>query len=138
MKIKFYLGLFLSVFVLMSATCQDDPDDVTDKRDNIVGSWHANIDDGAVNEDYVVEISKDEADATKIKMTNFFNKGGVTVATITGYNLTVAEQSIEGYTVFADGTISESYQEITWNITIDGDVYTCSFVPGGITKNSDL
>lgn len=134
MKLKYLLGMLIAAFLLMSAGCQDDPDDVTDKRDNIVGSWHCTLNDGNVPEDYEIVISKDNSDLTKVYLSNFVNNGTQAVATITGFNLTVAQQQIGNSTVLADGVINTNYQEITWNITIDGDNYTATLVPGGITK----
>ncbi len=138
MKIKVFLGLLLVVFLSTAGSCKGDSNEVEDIRENIVGKWHATLDDGSVPEDFEVEITKDEGDKSKIYLSNFVNNGKSAYATLTGSNLTVPEQTVGNYTVSADGTISDNYQGITWSILIDGENFTSSFVPGGITKNTEM
>ena len=136
MKLKFFLSVFLIVFISMASTCDNDSNEVTDKRDNIDDKWAAELNDGGnIPENYVVTITKDATDENLIHLENFVNSDGASAyATLTGFNLTVPEQTVGTQTVKADGTISSNYQEITWDVTIDGDSYTLNFVPGGITK----
>ncbi|MBN2893907.1 MAG: hypothetical protein JXL97_18710 [Bacteroidales bacterium] len=138
MKLKLFFGMLLVVFFSMAFSCEGDTDDVADKRDNIIGKWHATLDDGQVPEDYEVEITKDDVDNVKIHLANIVNNDGSAYATLTGFNLTIPEQQVGNATVSGDGTISDTYAEITWTLTIDGDSYTSSFVPGGITKDLEL
>lgn len=136
MKAKVFLSILFVIMISMAASCEGDSNKVDDNRDNIASSWHATLDDGAVPEEYEVAITKDDIDETKVKLSNFVNNGeeNVAYAILTGFNLTVPEQTVGNATVSGDGTVTSDYQSISWNITIDGDSYTMDFVPGGITK----
>jgi hypothetical protein len=134
MKITHLFAVFVLLTFSLTLGCQNDSDNVADKRDNIEGDWHMTLDDGQVPVDYQVTISKDANSTTKIFMSNFVNNGSKAYATITGMNLTIPEQQVGNETVSGDGTISSDYNTITWNLTIDGDSYTGKMVPGGITK----
>jgi len=136
MKTRFFLVTLFIAFVTMSFECTNDPVEVDDARDNIVGKWACALDDGSgVPYDYEIEISKDNSNDNQVFLSNFAFNGETATATLTGKNLTVAQQNVGSSSVFADGTISDNYQEITWTINIDGDDYTMSSIPGGITKS---
>ena len=59
----------------MSFECQPDNTTVTDTRDNIVAKWACTLDDGAVPQDYEVEIIKDANSTDIVYLTNFINNG---------------------------------------------------------------
>lgn len=121
----------------MSLQCENDPVVVDDIRDNIEGKWACELDDGSgVPQDYQLDIIKDLDTDNKVFLKNFAFNGDTAVGTITGMNITVAQQSVGSSSVFADGTINDNYQEISWTINIDGDDYTMVSTVGGITKNS--
>lgn len=135
MKLKFLLGAIVLVIVSLSTTCENDPSSLTDKRDNITDNWHCTLDPTSQNpQDFGVTITKDDANETMIYLSNFVNNKNQAHATMTGLNITVAEQQVGNSVVSADGTVSSDYQSFDWTITIDGDVYTAKYVPGGITK----
>ena len=136
MKFKHFIALAFIFFIIFAGACQNDPNDVSDKRDNIIGDWHMTLDDGQVPVDYQVTITKDANDATKINLSNFVNNGSSAYATINGFELTMPQQQVGNSIVNGDGTIKSDYSSITWNLTIDGDVYTGSMSPGGITKDA--
>ncbi len=135
MKTKSILAILFVILVTMSFECQPDNTTVTDTRDNIVGKWACTLDDGAVPQDYEVEIIKDANVADVIYLANFIANGDTAKATITGQNLTIAQQKVGNSFVSGDGTISDNNQEITWAVKINGDDNTMKFTPGGITKS---
>ncbi len=135
MKLRFVIFAFFATFVLMSADCQSDSDEVTDKRDELKGDWTCTV-DGTPPDTYVVTISKEENDDKTIYLANFVNNGGKATGTIAGFNITVAEQQVGNVTVSGTGTIKDDYQSITWTLKIDGDDFTATYSPGGITKNA--
>ena len=136
MKFKHFFALIFIFAITFAGACQNDPNDVADKRDNILGDWHMTLNDGQVDVDYQVTITKDADDATKINLSNFVNNGSSAYATITGFDLTVPQQQVGNSIVSGDGTIKSDYNSITWNLTIDGDVYTGTMSPGGITQDA--
>lgn len=137
MKIRTIFAVLLVVIIAMSSQCENDPVVVDDIRDNIEGKWACELDDGSgVPQDYQLEIIKDLDTDNKIYLQNFAYNGDTAVGTVTGNNITVAQQNVGSSSVFADGTISDNFQEITWTINIDGDDYTMVCTVGGITKNS--
>ncbi len=138
MKLKFLLGIVIITIIGLSNSCQNDPNDIADKRDNIVGKWHCTLDDSQVPSDYEVDITKDTADNTKIYLANFVSNGSPAYATMSGFNLTVPEQQVGNSVVSADGIVSKDYQSVTWTLKIDGDDYTAKMVPGGIAKKQQL
>lgn len=139
MNLRLIISAFLIAIISMAASCEGDTNELDDKRDNITHSWHATL-NGDVPENYEVKVTKDDTDETKLYLANFVNNGeeNVAEATITGMQLTVAEQEVGNTTVSATGTISDDYQNISWTMTMDGDDFTCDFVPGGITKDLEL
>lgn len=135
MKLKVLLGAIVIVIVSLSSTCQNDTNVLTDKRDNITDQWHCTLDPNAqVPQDFEVDITKDSINEKMIYISNFVNNGSQAHATMTGLNLTVAQQQVGNSLVSADGTVSSDYQSFDWTITIDGDVFTAKYVPGGVTK----
>ncbi len=134
MKTKLLLAALFISMITLSFECENDPTDVADKRDNIVGSWVCQLDDGITS--YEVVISKNASDETKINIENFANNGSTAYATITSLNLTVPEQQVGNSIVSGDATISDNYQSISWSISQDGEDFTAQYTPGGITKDA--
>lgn len=134
MKLNLLFSVVLMVLLAFSFKCQQESSEVEDKRENIDGDWAVELDDGSVPQNYEVVITIDEDTDNKIFLSNFVNNEDTAYATLTGSNLTVPQQKVGNFNVHADGTISDNFQEITWNINMDGEDYTAIFTPGGITK----
>jgi len=135
MKAKLFIGLLTVFFIFTAATCGDNNDELADKRDNLTGSWHVTLDDGSTQMDYQSDITKDDSVSDKIYMSNFIANNNEAYGTLSGLVISVPEQNVGNSIVSASGTISSDYETITWDVTIDGDPYTATSVPGGITKD---
>jgi len=139
MKAKLFIGLLTVFFIFTAASCGDNNDELADKRDNLTegdGAWHMTLYDDSSNQlDYVSHFTKDDSVSDKIYMSNFIANDNQAYGTLSGLLISVPEQNVGNSIVSASGTISSDYQTITWDITIDGDPYTATSVPGGITKD---
>lgn len=135
MKAKISIGLLAVFFLLFLGACGDNNAELTDKRDNLTGSWHVVLDDGESQMDYQSDITKDSSNTDKIYMSNFIANNHSAYGTLSGLAITVPQQTVGNSIVTATGNISSDYQTITWSVTIDGDSYTATFTPGGITKD---
>ena len=128
-------------FISLSSMCEDDidVDPEQDKRDNIVQTWHCQRlhEDEVDPLDYDVIIKKDPEDENKIIMIGFFNDNeATTTATITGFNITLPRQEVDGFFLEGDGVIQDDYQRITWTYTADGEQVSATFTPGPVTKRN--
>ena len=144
LKVRHLLVSLLVIFSFASifAMCDDDidVDPEQDKRDNIAPlTWHCQLtyesDEGDEDDpfNYDVEIKKDPNVENKIIMLKFFDDETAT-ATITGFDITLPSQVLNGYTIVGTGTIQDDYQRIDWQFTADDDVITATFTPGSVTK----
>jgi hypothetical protein len=132
---------FLSTVLLISSMlffyCQHDLGDLNRASaiENIIGTWHAVRDEGdGLQNDYQVEITENSQVDNGIIIHNFNNDGQDAYATVKDLEITVPEQKLGTSTVSATGIISQDFQRIDWNITIDGDHVTATFTPGTIAK----
>lgn len=135
MNAKIFIGLLAVFFLSFVGACTDNNAELTDKRDNLIGSWHGVLDDGESQLDYQSNISKDSTITDKIYMSNFIANNKSAYGTLSGLLISVPEQTVGNSIVSASGTVSSDYQTITWSIKIDGDSYTATYTPGGITKD---
>ena len=132
-KLIFAIGI-LGLFVLSSCNPDLNDLDAVSTIDNIKGKWHAVRYDGDVNTEYEVEITADPDNANGILITNFFNNGETANANVVGKTISVPAQDLGGYQVEGTGTISDDYQKISWQLTVDGENVSMDFTPGTVTK----
>ena len=132
-KLIFAIGI-LGLFVLSSCNPDLNDLDAVSTIDNIKGKWRAKRYDGDVITIYEVEITADPDNANGILITNFFNNGETANANVVGKTISVPSQDLGGYQVEGTGTISDDYQKISWQLTVDGENVSMDFTPGTVTK----
>jgi len=140
MKKTVTLAISLIIAVFFQFSCQTDLGDLDRVTviENVIGKWHVVRDDGDITSEYQVEIIEDNEVENGIIITNFINNGANAHATINDLEITVPSQQLGTNTVNASGVISNDFQSIEWNITIDNDNVTATFTPGTITKKLAL
>ena len=140
MKKTVTLAISLIIAVFFQFSCQTDLGDLDRVTviENVIGKWHVVRDDGGITSEYQVEIIEDNEVENGIILTNFINNGADAHATINDLEITVPSQQLGTNTVNASGVISNDFQSIEWNITIDNDNVTAIFTPGTITKKLAL
>lgn len=117
-----YLLLVISVSIGCEDVMQDDPENETDRRDAITGTWQVSEYSETFKEQYFsVEIKKDDNSEADILMYNFFNLSPdlFVKATITESKLVIPEQEVDNNTFVGAGTISASDKDIEINYTVD-------------------
>ncbi len=131
---------FISAVLLISSmlfySCQQDLGDLNRASaiENIIGTWHVVRDEGDLQVDYQVEITENTQVDNGIIIHNFNNDGNDAHATVKDMEITLPEQKLGTSTVSATGIISQDFQRIDWNITVDGDHVTATFTPGTVAK----
>jgi len=151
---KVYLVLFVAFSLLVTSfsTCENDefdPDPNADARDDIAIKWNCEAyevtDAGQTFAgSYEVLIKKSETVDNEIILTNFNNWGDASevVAILTSSTITFKTQTVEGYNLTGDGTISDQIQEITWDYTLDDGIeilnYKATFSPSSISKKRGI
>jgi len=140
MKKTVTLAISLIIAVFFQFSCQTDLGDLDRVTviENVIGKWHVVRDDGGITSEYQVEIIEDNEVENGIILTNFINNGADAHATINDLEITVPSQQLGTNTVNASGVISNDFQSIEWNITIDNENVTANFTPGTITKKLAL
>jgi hypothetical protein len=120
--------LVFALPLLLLVSCEmEDTNEFTDVRDRFVGDWlveeNSNI---SGQSDYVVTISYDESDETKVLINNFYNLGttfsasGV-VSTTDEESISIANQEIDGFYLQGSGSLSSSF-EMNFDYTADDGV----------------
>lgn len=120
------LFLTLSVFAVSCTPDDDEPDDVTtDVREKISGDWKSSENSATYGpSNYFVDISKDTASSTGIKIYNFFNLGidKVMKGTVSGNTITLSSDPLDGFVFSGNGSIASNYRSISWTYTFfDGN-----------------
>ncbi len=127
----------ISLLMLGLSSCNQDLADLNSVSiiSNIKGNWHCTLDEGNITQDYQVEIVEDTSTTNGILIHNFFNNGATAYATVNeNLEITLPSQKLGQNTVQATGVISDDFQRIDWNLTVDGDVMTATFTPGTVAK----
>jgi len=115
-----FIILLLSIF----SSCLPDEEinpDSDDPRDNIEYTWTCNENSPTYGElTYMVDISKDPYDSTKVILSNFYQLGtwSTTKATLSGKTLTISSQTVDGHTISGQGTIESNYKTINWTYEV--------------------
>ena len=134
------IASFATVTTITSCTKTCDPgfegsDCKTEVRTKIVGNYsvvETCSSTGAAS--YTVAISKSTTDVTKVIVTPFAGYPGITgIISVDGTTLTIASQTVAGYTFSGTGTINNGGTSITANYTIS-DGTNSESCPGTWTK----
>jgi hypothetical protein len=115
-----YLGLIFLTLVLFS--CDELTDGLVDNRTRIEGLWSVDEESSVFKSTqtvYTAFIEIDSARSNRVWIEGFYD--AITVSAIlSGSSLSIPNQTIDGYTVIsANGTISDKWDEITWEYSVD-------------------
>lgn len=125
-----------TVILAMTASCEDlltDPGTDGDVISSLEDTWHVEeVSQAFGNHPYVVEIMRHASDSARIYVDNFYNVDATVEAVVSGHNLSIPQQQIEGgYTVTGSGTVSPDLKKINWQYGVDdgsGQVDECTAV----------
>lgn len=108
-----------------------------DPRDKLTGEWIVDEDSElfrkkSMNRIYNVNISKDMFDSTAFYVDGFYELEGKVKVIMDNMNLTIPEQTIDGYTLQqGSGSISSDYSEMTFyyyvSFTGERDVVSANY-----------
>ena len=131
-NIKKYSFLVLSLLIFAFSSC-DKQEEQMENRDAIVGKWNvvesvveanpASAEVRAINEAYVVSITRSDIFADEVYIYNFFNVGFhfSVPAYVDGLKISIAEITFdsEDLTIRGEGTISSNHQTINWTYWVE-------------------
>ena len=115
--------VLLATLALFAAGCEQllpDPDD-----GDIIGiledSWRVEEESQVFgNTRYIVEIERHPLDSSRIYVDNFYNVDAAAEVTVSGRNLSITDQVMDGgYRVYGSGTLSGDNESISWQYTVD-------------------
>jgi hypothetical protein len=119
-----YVRLFalLITGILIIQSCEDTNDKTNDPRDNITDTWQCKETSEVFKQTtYTVDITKSSSDSTKILIDNFYQigPGSKVSAKLNGSGLSIASQTLDGFTISGSGTISSNYKTINLTYTVN-------------------
>ncbi len=109
--------IFFCVFAMILMSCEEDFF-VDDPRSNLTGSWLVNEDSEEfrkkkMNRIYEVNITKDLFDSTAFYIEGFYELNGRVKVIMEGKNLSIPEQTIEGFTIQDGyGSVTSDYSRM--------------------------
>ena len=119
------LAGILSVILLVTS-CEFgeeiDPDNSGDPRDNIVDTWRSTELSAIYGKSsYLVDISKEPLDSTKVVLSNFYNLGVDTEVkgTLDGYKINIYVQVVNENEISGEGTIAGDFSAIDFVYEVD-------------------
>ncbi len=119
------LAGILSVILLVTS-CEFgeeiNPDNSGDPRDNIVDTWRSTELSAIYGKsNYLVDISKEPLDSTKVVLSNFYNLGVDTEVkgTLDGYKINIYVQVVNGNEISGEGTIAGDLSAIDFVYEVD-------------------
>lgn len=118
-------SVILTIIMLNSCELLNEDTPAASVIDNIEGQWDVDETNSlkSTAERYIVYISPDSDDDTKVLISGFYHLGDnvEAVATVSGSTLTLSRQDLPGgYTIVSGtGTISSNYKQISWSYSID-------------------
>lgn len=109
-NIRIYIALAVAGVVALSSCMEENPDEF------LAGSWQASEQSQQYGQSsYVVTISEDASDSTKIYISNFYQLGSSerAMAIVNGSQLTIPSQTVSSHQIQGSGTISAANIQIT-------------------------
>jgi hypothetical protein len=131
--VRYFIIFLLFGWFFSSCEIQND-NEPADERDNITGTWKCQeVDQSNKTINFEAVISKHATDTAKIWVDNFSALGsGIKVSVgMGGHLLTIPQQTVDGNTISGTGSISSTYNQITWTYSLDDgggkENYTAKF-----------
>ena len=124
-KIFRNLAGILSVMLLVTSCDfgeEADPDNSGDPRDNIVDTWRSTEISAVYGKSsFLVDISKEPQDSTKVILSNFYNLGVDTEVRgiLNGYKIDIYVQVVDGNEISGEGDIAGDYSIINFVYNVD-------------------
>jgi hypothetical protein len=131
------LGILLFVAASSCELLEDAADQTVAQR--LEGRWdvdESTIDFKSTKDAYYVYIDISEVDDNTIAIDGFLDiDAGSVYATISGTTLNLAEQELDGWSVYGSGLISPNFKKITWEYFVDEGSGTWHPVTAVYTKS---
>lgn len=121
---RYRLYLFLIILILFNG-CEDLLNELNndDPRSRITGLWLCDESDNylkSAEETYYVEIDPHPSDSSRVLIANFFNIDDDAEAILSGDQLTLPQQTLEGgFTLRGYGSITNRSKQIDWTYYVD-------------------
>lgn len=116
--VRFFVFAALLAAFFVSCEKLDNGDD---PRDIIVGTWSCSESYSTHQQSYQVFISKSASDSTRILISNFNLLGNdVDVyAKLSGLNLNIPSQSVDGFQISGSGTVASNHEKINLSYSVN-------------------
>jgi hypothetical protein len=95
-------------------------------RTKFLGTYAFSENCNTGQDSYTVTITTVDADIQKIRISNIYNAGLATEATVSGTSLTIASQSFGTATISGSGSISGSNLTLSYSIAAGGATDACT------------
>lgn len=117
--VRFFV--FAALLAAFFVSCEKQDTEAEDPRDVIVGTWSCSESYGTNQQSYQVIISKSASDSTRILVSNFnlLGKDIDVYAKLTGLNLNIPSQSVDGFQISGSGTVASSHEKINLTYTVN-------------------
>ena len=115
-KFIYYLNLSLILFAVMATLtgCDDDEDSID--RSQFVGTYSVAENCDGQTDAYTMTVSTSSSDDNGILIDNLFDVGGEITATVSGSNITIPQQTVDGVAYNGSGSISGNVLTINFNV----------------------
>jgi len=119
-NLKFFVPLFLSIYLLAFGACAPVDDGDLNPVDKFIGTW--NVSDQGTRLNYQVVISANPLNSSEVLLRNFADLGNTAVGLVVGNSLVLDSQSLGGnYTVSGSGNyISDT--RLAFNYQLDDGI----------------
>lgn len=118
--------MVIAFFVVISCEKDDILPVDTFTRDDYVGMWSCTEVPLAKNQYFDCEIKIDNNNESNIKLTNFANLSGTAFAIVSGKNVVLPKQTINGNTIEGYGTM-QNKNYITWRYYVKDNTDSASY-----------
>jgi hypothetical protein len=110
------IGIFV---ILITTGCEKINDNLSgDARDNISTTWTCRETiKGGSQSTYLVDITKSDTQNDVVYLDNLFNLDKKVTATMSGFSLSIPEQSVAGWVISGNGTVASGYNKINLSFT---------------------
>lgn len=120
-------SLLVVLAVLFSVGCSDDEDDNNATRDDYVAVWNISENCDGQDFNYALTITVGTStDAVTLTNIHGFGPNAVLTGTVSGGNLTIATQTVQGVEFSGTGTLDNGTLSITYTFTQGATTTSCT------------